>query len=143
MGFCCFSWFLTLLAGASWNIQPSAGGLVGQPLDLTAATASSSSSSLSPPPPPPPFRLLLVLLLFSAPCSEWQQQSQRGRGPLRRTRGGNRWKNHPSFSSLSPIWGQWQVFLDFHHHSLLITSQPSHCSYRIVSKRQKPPWPKK
>ena len=93
------------------------------------------------PPTPPPF---LLLLLFSAPCSQWQQQSQRGRGPLRRTRGGNRWKNHPSFSSLSPIWGR-QVFLDFrpHHHSLLITSQPSHCSYRIVSKRQKPPWPKK
>ena len=95
---------------ASWNIQPLAGGLVGQPLDLTAATASSSSSSLSPPPPPPPFRLLLFLLLFSAPCSEWQQQSQRGRGPLRRPRRGegsssNRWgsRNLPSHHSHSQL----------------------------------------
>ena len=46
--------------------------------------------------------------------------------------------------SLANLWTR-QVFLDFHHHqhSLLITSQPSHCSYRIVSKRQNPPWPKK
>ena len=34
--------------------------------------------------------LVLVLLLFSAPCSQWQQQSQRGRGPIRRTWGGNK-----------------------------------------------------
>ena len=107
-------WTMCLLA--SWNIQPLAGGLVGQPLDLTAATASSPSSSSSSssyslsPPPPPPFRLLLFLLLFSAPCSEWQQQSQRGRGPLRRPRreersSSNRWgsRNLPSHHSHSQL----------------------------------------
>ena len=68
-------WTMCLLA--SWNIQPLAGGLVGQPLDLTAATASSSSSSLSPPSssssfwsPPLPPSLLCSLLTVAATVPE-------------------------------------------------------------------------
>ena len=135
-------WTMCLLA--SWNIQPSAGGLVGQPLDLTAATASSPSSSSSSsyslsPPPPPPFRLLLFLLLFSAPCSEWQQQSQRGRGPLRRPKRGerssNRWgsRNLPSHHSHSqltgaPILSLFFLLLRQHHLLFFTTSHLSSCS---------------
>ena len=115
------------------NIQPLVGGLVGRPLDLTAATASSSFSSLSPPP-----SLLCSLLTVAAtvperprPAPEDKRRQQMEKPPK-------------LLISLANLWTR-QVFLDFrhHHHSLLITSQPSHCSYRIVSKRQKPPWPKK
>ena len=118
---------------AGSNIQPLVGGLVGRPLDLTAATASSSFSSLSPPP-----SLLCSLLTVAAtvperprPAPEDKRRQQMEKPPK-------------LLISLANLWTR-QVFLDFrhHHHSLLITSQPSHCSYRIVSKRQKPPWPKK
>ena len=98
----------------SVNIHPSDGGLVGQPLDLTAATASSSSSpppSLSPPPPPPPPPpsppppplpppLLCSLLRVAATVRERPRAAAEAK--KRRQSSSNRWRSrtlpshHPS-----------------------------------------------
>ena len=89
----------------SVNIHPSYGGLVGQPLDLTAATASSSSSpppSLSPPPPPPPLPPPLLCSLLRVAATVRERPRAAAEAKKRRQSSSNRWRSrtlpshHPS-----------------------------------------------